>query len=586
MPRNLEVLTDKELFLKTKRIAEFVRNAKIDLWYGSSENWCRYLGISRDKKLFHVCIAEPIVKHIQKYTALQHELAHIVYRTPFSASYRLIKNWDNYEIYFNIYNILEDERIESHLTRDYIAYKKRFERTLKALGKDMKRRKFKRLNPVEVLLAVRFYRDDLAEQSKDYKEYKNAIENVRYSDKYGSLRILLTIKHLIDKYLEDEKNKFKELQEELKQIPNAGRGMLYSKMKDMDESKKQEREKCKENEYRINKSLDNDVRDEIAEMNSELSDELEKARLGQQLSPIEMKKVVSDGKYKGEKEYQEVQAKLMSGDEEDGSRFDKITYVDRPKSDYKINLKLSKGFTKLFKTLKMSQRNFVDYEGFDVNVNEYVENFIKGVNLNRSFNNKKLTNGVSIVVAIDGSSSMDQNRYNPISKIDKVRDLIGTLYHSLKTIPNVEIQGNIWSSNGKGDIAITKIENENDVSKINVERKYPMTPTHMALDYSCNMLKEMRGKKKLLLILTDGMPNYRIGRHKISMRNYKTMCRKSLSRALKITPNIVFIVIGQKHVTLMEHFFGKKRVISVPTMDSAIEKVISNFRKVIMSIFE
>ena len=68
MPRNLEVLTDKELFLKTKRIAEFVRNAKIDLWYGSSENWCRYLGISRDKKLFHVCIAEPIVKHIQKYT--------------------------------------------------------------------------------------------------------------------------------------------------------------------------------------------------------------------------------------------------------------------------------------------------------------------------------------------------------------------------------------------------------------------------------------------------------------------------------------------------------------------------------------
>ena len=97
-------------------------------------------------------------------------------------------------------------------------------------------------------------------------------------------------------YLEDEKNKFKELQEELKQIPNAGRGMLYSKMKDMDESKKQEREKCKENEYRINKSLDNDVRDEIAEMNSELSDELEKARLGQQLSPIEMKKVVKKQK--------------------------------------------------------------------------------------------------------------------------------------------------------------------------------------------------------------------------------------------------------------------------------------------------
>ena len=108
-----------------------------------------------------------------KYTALQHELAHIVYRTPFTAINKLLKNWDNYEIYFNIYNILEDERIESHLTRDYIAYKKRFERTLKALGKDMKKKGFKRFNPVYILLAIRFYRDDLAERSENYQEYKN-----------------------------------------------------------------------------------------------------------------------------------------------------------------------------------------------------------------------------------------------------------------------------------------------------------------------------------------------------------------------------------------------------------------------------
>ena len=213
MPRNLEVLTDKELFIKTKRIAEFVRNAKISIHYGFGENWCRSLGKSGDKKLYQICLAEPIVRHIQKYTALQHELAHIVYRTPFSAVHRLIKDWDYYEIYFNIFNILEDERIESHLTRDYIAYKKRFERTLKALGEDMRKGKFKKLNPVDVLLAVRFYRDDLAEQSKDYKKYKDAIENVRQTDKYGSLRVLLTIKYLIDEYVEIRKEKEKKLQE-------------------------------------------------------------------------------------------------------------------------------------------------------------------------------------------------------------------------------------------------------------------------------------------------------------------------------------------------------------------------------------
>jgi hypothetical protein len=193
--------------------------------------------------------------------------------------------------------------------------------------------------------------------------------------------------------------------------------------------------------------------------------------------------------------------------------------------------------------------------------------------------NKKISNGVSIIVSIDASSSMAGTR------IETVRNLVGTLYHSLKNIPNVEIKGNIWSSDHRGEIGITEINSSKDVKKITVHNSYNYTPTHMAIEYSNKMLKGMKGRKKLLLILTDGVPNYRSDRNRVSIRNYRTICRKSLGRALKTTPNILFVVIKERNLKLMAHYFDSKRIIPASTMQTAVETVISNFKRVIMSVF-
>ena len=44
MPRNKELLTEKELFVKTSRIVEQVINGKINLILAGHDNKCAYLG--------------------------------------------------------------------------------------------------------------------------------------------------------------------------------------------------------------------------------------------------------------------------------------------------------------------------------------------------------------------------------------------------------------------------------------------------------------------------------------------------------------------------------------------------------------
>ena len=49
----------------------------------------------------------------------------------------LLENWNAPKLYYEIFNILEDQRIESHLTRAYAGTKDRFEKTTHDLGKSL-----------------------------------------------------------------------------------------------------------------------------------------------------------------------------------------------------------------------------------------------------------------------------------------------------------------------------------------------------------------------------------------------------------------------------------------------------------------
>ena len=94
MARNTKILSDKELFEKTNGIVEHAINEKINLTFKRGDNYCQYHRESGNKKshekVYTINIATPAVKGINKYTALLHELGHVLYKSPFTPIKKLL----------------------------------------------------------------------------------------------------------------------------------------------------------------------------------------------------------------------------------------------------------------------------------------------------------------------------------------------------------------------------------------------------------------------------------------------------------------------------------------------------------------
>ena len=51
----------------------------------------------------------------------------------------------------------------------------------------------------------------------------------------------------------------------------------------------------------------------------------------------------------------------------------------------------------------MRNKPYVDYHGYEIDIEEYVNNLIRGIDISKSFENLKKSHGSSIVISIDGS---------------------------------------------------------------------------------------------------------------------------------------------------------------------------------------
>ena len=121
MPLNKQHLTERELFVKTTNMVEQIVDAKISLVFARGMNFCNFDGYqntrissngvlsgyitNKKQKNFTVRIAHPPEKHIKQYTALLHELGHILYESPFTPMKQLLENWNAPRLYYDIFNI-------------------------------------------------------------------------------------------------------------------------------------------------------------------------------------------------------------------------------------------------------------------------------------------------------------------------------------------------------------------------------------------------------------------------------------------------------------------------------------------------
>jgi hypothetical protein len=599
MARDLQLLNEKELFEKTKKIAEFIRNADITLNYTRGDNWCAYNGTDdKWKEQYMVNLATPTIKGIPKYVALLHELGHIIYETPFTQVKKLMKYWADTSVnseynnrsnsfYFSVYNVLEDQRMESHLVKGYLSYQKKFNKCLNGLGSGLDSN-LNYTNPFNALLAIRFRREDLVEEYKYKNEMKKAIQDVDQTDKYGALKVLVILKPILDEFLNEKKTDFSSTHDNSTKRSIFLPPTLNASSKEEYETEKRDLMSGEVKATYGDKDRDVGTSEEeyiesISDMDEDFKGVLieRKSWESSGVSDEQKDEIVGQAKELGEELQQDVQEQLL------GTTTDKtppsVKLIERKgKAEPAINTNILNDLKKLFKYLKMGQKGFVDYQGTDIDVDAYISNYIKGVDLSKSYRNTKTHYGASVVVSIDASTSMRGNR------ITIARNLMATLFESVKGLNNIELKANVWSSSRKGIIGIQEINNKRDCRFIDISEQYPYTPTHMALEYSARMLKELRGKKKLLIIITDGYPNYNKDDRRMSLDRYQEMCKKSLKKVLKVTPNVMFVTIAEKPwvFDIMEKIFGKKRIIRVPNMANGAEKVISNFRRIILRTFE
>jgi len=584
MARDRDVLSDKEWFEKTTDIVEGVRDCKVTLTYLNQQNQVADSNWQTAKKEhdkeFFLNVATPAVKGIEKFTALNHELGHILFETPMAEAKKIIKKWTQNEdgkyleidgdlrskTFWNMFNVLEDQRVESMMARLWLANDDRFDKAKKNRGKLHKKCPN---NPVDKMLNIRFFREDLVKNDKHFKVFKESLEDVIDTGRMGSLIVLAQIKPIIDSYFKTPdkppkvpkgrinvgaSDKFKDnaLTNTITDLldghkPTPDDGSDSSKLSDWDNS---------------NQTSDDTV-DDIAD--NKLPDDYQNK--------------IDDLKTDGDDTIDDVKAS-MAGDNGDVDATPSYAMkIERSKENYEVNETISTGLKKVFRRMAEMPKTKIGYDGEEIDIETYIDNRARGYDLTKCFLDKKYARGASIVISIDGSASMSGH------SIDHVRNLVATLYDSVKEYPNIDMRANIWSSNNKGDVGITEINSLEDCKNISVYNQMhcAQTPTHLALDYSARQVKKLKGRKKLVIMLTDGLPNYSNNHYKMSKTQNMKMTQKSLLKLRRATPYIMVILIGGRWGAkeYMEQIFGKKRLMTVSSIDVAADKVVNEFKALV-----
>jgi len=591
MARNRDLLSDKEFFRKTADIAEHVRDCKIDLTYWDDDNKVIDKNLNNKKPNnteFILNVATPAVKGLEKFTAFNHEIGHIMMQTPMPEMKDLLQKWmhkedwhnqERYDMMWNMMNVLEDQRIESMMARLWLANEKRFVKARTNLGKKFNKNKIKN-NPVDILLMHRFFRDDLVSgrKFKHSKELGQALNDIVGSGRLGALVQMSKLKHIVDEY-------FKELDKQRKkQLPPKMQTAQYEKsieenmpLHDSDEDKEWEHDST-EGDGKDHQQLSDDPLD--SQTDDDLIDEIAEAEGDEDaLSELE-----SQQAERGEEEIQEIQDSM--GEESTSTETPVPSYVLRVNRDKSDSIELDNdtviGLRKIFRTITERSRPTVGYDGDEIDIDAYIENQIRGYDITKCFKDVKRHQGASVVISVDASGSMENGR------IEVARQLVASLFASVKDYPNIELKANVWSSNQRGDVGITDINNLEDCNQIVTgnDGQCMMTPTHLALDYSSRQLKRMKGQKKLMILITDGLPQYQNNYYSLKKKQLLVMNQKALLRARRTTPNIMIVSVGmhQYGEWFLEECFGKKRIMNVRSMYDASDVVVNRFKNLVKSV--
>jgi len=538
------IKTDEDTLLrKTGAIFENAKQTTIK-WETNPDQENFIYRDKHDKRHYHISVADPPHPLIPKYTAGQHEIAHMAFDSFTGKSCKeFFARWvdkfpDNYkykplakEMFEMLANVIEDERIESLLGDIYHGTGKRFVQYKKAIGE--KYEKMKEPDPCGGILCVRFGRIDLC--PKEWrKEAIKALEDVRMTGKNG---LLTCGERYVDKIL------YPWLLKNGHTIPIkwVTSGGCFTKAKDFNG-------KC---DHRM---LGDDG--EPAPKDVKSLDECKKDGAN------DVKKCIGDMEKHARKLGEEVKNQMP----EDAGI---ITYLNRYDGSIKIDINraIARGINKVFKDIQSKTRTKLYEYGETMDIPSVIRRKCKGYG--NIFKAQKIKNDLTLVVSIDVSGSMHGE------PVDSARKMCATIFKAIEGLKGIKFHCFVWNG-GDGHLAITEVNKLEECRNINCEGP-GATPTPEAMAFSVARLKQLGGKNKVLIFITDGSPDGG-GEGTKTVRKWVREARKDGTVVIGMYPSAGSD--GDDYG--MKDMFGAGHFMLFQDMDRASGKIINVFKQLVM----
>ena len=586
-----DFLSEQEYDRKKAGIISRVVNTPIEVDYQRDLNCAYELNdkVTGKRSGFKVIKAKPKLKGIDGNTAMNHELAHVLFDSFDPKALQTLKDWafqwgaensNEYRRAFNIYhtamNVIEDQRIESLWGKIYLGNFRDFQRVRKKLGKELTFID----HPSAVLLAERFFRPDLVTPSK-YAHVAPFIHDVEGKDLKATMIVMNRIKQYLDDKIKDMEKDAEEYKDQSDKYNKCSSDVSDSS----DEEQRARRVKERDFEY-----------DKVKTMNKEISKDNNPVQIERRATPRLSKHAqnaeslygledLGAGKYEEalEEEQENAQQKLQAIKQSmEGSDMVKVPSYIRDKPVDKtggfkpvIDNHIVAQFKRLLRSFKEKTHEDASDEGYDLDIGEYIN--MKANGYGDCFIEDKDTNGLSIMLSIDGSGSMRD--HNPM-----VANMVATMQEATKDQKDIEIKTMVWSSDRTGNVAIQRYESE-DIKYLPTQRG-GYTPTHFGIEAGSRELAKMNGRRKLLIVITDGFPNYHNNGVKVRTDATASATIKAYKKAMRTTPNIAVVGVGMMQTnTYMKNMFGNK-YIACRSMNEVGQFMTTTLRREIVRVMK
>ena len=502
-------------------------------------------------------------------------------------------------MYIESFNILEDQRIESLTSKIWLATKGMFNDAKEALGKQISDPKF---NPNSQLLSERFFRPDLvtdvelgqalhlmegADETLPYLVFKKYVHSKCM--KHG----MMTMCQIIIDYSKTNPDGYSDIAKTAREASTlSGMTTPTGAKKTMEQLDEQLQPDNNVSGINGNNTIPKKHRttaqaEEESKEDEEIGKKLDEAEEEAFVDEAEWLKRVEASKDNATREVTEIKDKLCQTPMIARMPAN-CTLVKRSPQSVTPDETMVKSMSKLLRTIQENKHEVLNDTGDEIDIDSYVNAKLSGHG--DCYTETKQTKGISIYISVDGSGSMDNG-----TSMDNARTLVASLFRVSKDFKEIEIRGDVWSSNYQGDVGITEINSLEDCKYLTTKTTgngytnvYYETPTHEAIKYAAKRASEGFYTHKLLIMITDGYPQYTKKGYQIPHTTLIKMAQKNFKKALQIVPNIMCVSVsgssGADH--LLKEIFTSKRLVSFNNMMQARDFIEKDMKRRLVEVLK